>query len=252
MREAASRGFWVASRVPYGYRKLMVQDGAKKRPSLEPDAATSAVVERIFGMAEAGRGILAITRTLNDEGIANPTGRLWSKNGVHIILRNEVYTGSLVWGTDAKDKAEPVRVEKAFPAIISKAQFRRVNRKLLPPHVIMRRRSDVPEEERVRISSELRRVQTDLAFHSAWLMTESRHVHRSFDELLEQVRHVAGMAMHEAWLQPAAEDDSNMNMPKLDMSSLASYESAYLAEVVDHLSIWPRSLRRLFRRKPKG
>ena len=130
MREAASRGFWVASRVPYGYRKLMVQDGAKKRPTLEPDAATSAVVERIFGMAEVGRGILDITRTLNNEGIANPTGRLWSKNGVHIILRNEAYTGTLDWGANAKDKAEPVRVEKAFPAIISKAQFRRVNRKL--------------------------------------------------------------------------------------------------------------------------
>ena len=130
MREATSRGFWVASRVPYGYRKLMVQDGAKKRPTLEPDAATSAVVERIFGMAEAGRGILNITRTLNDEGIANPTGRLWSKNGVHIILRNESYTGTLVWGAAAKDKADPVRVEKAFPAIISKTRFRRVNRKL--------------------------------------------------------------------------------------------------------------------------
>ena len=130
MREAASRGFWVASRVPYGYRKLMVQDGAKKRPTLEPDPATAPVVERIFNMAESGRGILNITRTLNDEGIANPTGRLWSKNGVHIILRNPVYTGTLVWGTDSKDKAEPVRVEKAFPAIISKAQFRRVNRKL--------------------------------------------------------------------------------------------------------------------------
>ena len=75
MREAASRGFWVSSRVPYGYRKLMVQDGAKKRPTLEPDPATSPVVERIFGMAEAGRGILDITRTLNDEGISNPTGR---------------------------------------------------------------------------------------------------------------------------------------------------------------------------------
>ena len=130
MREAASRGFWVASRVPYGYRKLMVQDGAKKRPTLEPDEATAAVVERIFNMAESGRGILNITRTLNDEGIANPTGRLWSKNGVHIILRNPVYTGTLVWGTDSKDKAEPVRVEKAFPAIVSKAQFKRVNRKL--------------------------------------------------------------------------------------------------------------------------
>ena len=130
MREAASRGFWVASRVPYGYRKLMVQDGAKKRPTLEPDPATAPVVQRIFAMAEAGRGILNITRTLNDEGIANPTGRLWSKNGVHIILRNETYTGALVWGVSAKDNADPVRVEKAFPAIISKAQFRRVNRKL--------------------------------------------------------------------------------------------------------------------------
>ncbi len=128
MREAASRGFWVSSRVPYGYRKLMVQDGAKKRPTLEPDPATSPVVQRIFGMAESGRGILDITRTLNKEGIANPTGRLWAKNGVHIILRNEAYTGALVWGTKVKVKAEPVRVEKAFPAIVSKAQFRRVNR----------------------------------------------------------------------------------------------------------------------------
>ncbi len=128
MREAASRGFWVASRVPYGFKKLMVQDGAKKRPTLEPDPATSPIVKRIFGLAESGRGILDITQTLNGEGIANPTGRLWSKNGVHIILRNEAYTGALVWGANSKDKAEPVRVEKAFPAIVSKAQFKRVNK----------------------------------------------------------------------------------------------------------------------------
>ena len=130
MREAASRGFWVASRVPYGYRKLMVQDGAKKRPTLEPDPATSPVVKRIFDMAESGRGILDITRVLNGEGIANPTGRPWSKNGVHIILRNEAYTGTLLWGACAGDKAEPVRVEKAFPAIISKTRFRRVNKQM--------------------------------------------------------------------------------------------------------------------------
>ena len=130
MREAASRGFWVTSRVPYGYRKLMVQDGARKRPTLEPDPETSPVVKRIFCLAEAGKGILDICRTLNDEGIANPTGKLWSKNGVHIILRNETYTGTLVWGTKAKDKAEPVRVEKAFPSIVSKTQFRKVNRQM--------------------------------------------------------------------------------------------------------------------------
>ena len=72
--------------------------------------------------------MLKITRTLNDEGIASPTGKLWSKNGIHFILRNEVYTGTLVWGARGKDKAEPVRIEKAFPAIVSKAQFRRVNK----------------------------------------------------------------------------------------------------------------------------
>ena len=130
MREAASRGFWVTSRLPYGYRKLMVQDGARKRPTLEPDPDTSPVVKRIFTLAEAGRGILDICRTLNDEGIANPTGKLWSKNGIHIILKNETYTGTLVWGANAKDKAEPVRVEKAFPAIVSKTQFRKVNRQM--------------------------------------------------------------------------------------------------------------------------
>ena len=128
MREAASRGFWVGSRVPYGYSKLMVQDGAKKRPTLEPDPDTAPIVRRVFDMAEAGRGMLEITRTLNAEGIASPLGKLWGKTSVHAILKNEVYTGALVWGASGKDKADPVRVDRAFPAIVSKAQFKRVNR----------------------------------------------------------------------------------------------------------------------------
>ena len=60
MRKAASRDFWVASRVSYGYNKLMVQDGAKKRPTLEPNPATAPVVKCIFGMAESGKGITDI------------------------------------------------------------------------------------------------------------------------------------------------------------------------------------------------
>ena len=128
MREAASRGFWVASRTPYGYNRVMAQDGAKKRPTLEPDPATAPILKRIFDMAEAGRGMLDITRTLNDEGIASPKGKLWGKTSVHAILKNEVYVGTLVWGANAKDNVEPVRVDKAFPSIVSKARFRRVNK----------------------------------------------------------------------------------------------------------------------------
>ena len=127
MRESASRGFWIGSRKPYGYNRVMVQDGAKKRPTLELDPDTSPVVERIFDMAQAGKGMLPIAETLNDEGVASPAGKLWSKNTVHFILKNEVYTGTLIWGAKSKDKAEPVRVEKAFPAIVSKTRFRRVN-----------------------------------------------------------------------------------------------------------------------------
>ena len=130
MREAASRGFWMSSHVPFGYKKVSVQDGPKKRSKLETDAAAPSVVKRIFDMAEAGRTTLDIARILNEEGIANSRGKPWSKTNVHSILTNEVYTGTLLWGVNAKIKTDPVRVERAFPAIVSKAQFFRVRKQM--------------------------------------------------------------------------------------------------------------------------
>ena len=126
MREAASRGFWVATYAPYGYRKVHVQDGAKKRPKLELDPPADAVVRRIFDMALQGRSSLDITKSLNAEGIASPRGKQWLKSAVHTMLTNESYTGTLVWGETAKDGQPPVRVEKAFPAIVSRTKFRQV------------------------------------------------------------------------------------------------------------------------------
>ena len=130
MREAASRGFWVATYPPFGYRKVHVQDGAKKRPRLEPDPPADAVIKRIFRMALLGSSVLDITRALNAEGIASPNGKNWQKTSVHRLLANEAYTGTLVWGTNAKDGAPPVRVEKAFPALVSKQDFSRVTKLL--------------------------------------------------------------------------------------------------------------------------
>ena len=128
MREAASRGFWVATYAPYGYRKVYVQDGAKKRPRLDLDPPADAVVRRIFDLALQGRSVLDVTKTLNAEGIPTANGKLWLKTTVHAMLTNEAYTGTLVWGNRAKDNADPVRVEKAFPAIVSKQEFRRIAR----------------------------------------------------------------------------------------------------------------------------
>ena len=58
--------------------------------------------------------------------VASSTGKLWSKTMVHYVLSNEAYTGTLVWGTNASDGAPPVRVENAFPAIVSKRDFERI------------------------------------------------------------------------------------------------------------------------------
>ena len=126
MREAATRGFWISPYAPYGYRKVYVQDGSKKRPKLALAPPADAVVRRIFDMALHGRSSLDITKTLNAEGVASPRGKRWLKTTVHKVLTNETYTGTLVWGTRAKDQAPPVRVENAFPAIVSTQTFTQV------------------------------------------------------------------------------------------------------------------------------
>ena len=82
--------------MAYGYSKLMVQDGAKKPPALEINLDTAPIVNYIFDMSEAGSGKVDVTRTLNDDGIASPGGKLWGKTGVHNVLTSEAYTGILV------------------------------------------------------------------------------------------------------------------------------------------------------------
>ena len=146
MREAASRGFWVASYAPFGYNRVMAQDGPKKRPTLVPDPDAAGVVKRIFDMAEAGKGTIDITRTLNDEGILSPRGKLWGKTSVHAILINEAYTGTLVWGINSKHGADPVRVEEAFPSVITRKQFDRVSKLLRSraPKIVHPRRTASP------------------------------------------------------------------------------------------------------------
>ena len=41
MREAASRGFFLGSKAPFGYKRVKVNDGVKERPKLEVDPATA-------------------------------------------------------------------------------------------------------------------------------------------------------------------------------------------------------------------
>ncbi len=130
MREAASRGFWMNASAPYGYKRVYVQDGIKKRPRLELNPPHDAVVRRIFDVTLQGKTSLDILKTLNAEGIPSPKGKQWRKTTIHKVLTNEAYTGTLVWGQKARDGQEPVRVEDAFPAIVSADEFDRARRLL--------------------------------------------------------------------------------------------------------------------------
>ena len=124
MREAASRGFFLGSKAPYGYTRIKVNDGAKERLTLKVDPATAPIVKGIFESSLRGNGLKEICKELNDQGITN-RGKRWYKGGLHYLLTNEAYTGTAVWGrTDKGEKAQdPVRVEGAWPALVSGELF---------------------------------------------------------------------------------------------------------------------------------
>ena len=130
MREASSRGFWITARAPIGYQRKLVNDSGKQRPTLVLDPPADALVKRMFDMAALGDSLLAIVKALNHEGFTTARGYPWRATAVHHILTNEAYTGTLIWGVNAKDGRPPIRVEDAFPAIVSREQFDRVRQQL--------------------------------------------------------------------------------------------------------------------------
>ncbi|MFQ5875735.1 MAG: recombinase family protein, partial [Dehalococcoidia bacterium] len=136
MRETASRGFYPGSPIPYGYRRVKVQDGDTQRTKLEPDPVTSVLVERVFRECLSGTGLLEIAKGLNRDGLTTRTGRPWAKTTLHKVLRNEACTGMLIWGQARKrrgstgDGIPPIRVEGAWPPLVDRDTFDQVQAKL--------------------------------------------------------------------------------------------------------------------------
>ncbi|MDP2917686.1 MAG: recombinase family protein [Dehalococcoidia bacterium] len=130
LRESASRGFYMHSRPPYGYRRIMVRDGNKERPRLEIEPHQAPIVATIFNGVIEGKGLKEIVKELNQNGVAGPKGKTWGKTTLYKILTNEAYTGTLTWGRTSKRNLEPVRVENAWPAIVDRETFAAIQGKL--------------------------------------------------------------------------------------------------------------------------
>ena len=102
-------GFHIGAFAPYGYKK-----DPNARGHLVIDDEAASVVRKIFSLYLKGRGKQVIARSLNEEGIPNPTeykrlhgivrnkkaqySPLWSYFTITNILTNEVYIGNMVQG----------------------------------------------------------------------------------------------------------------------------------------------------------
>lgn len=136
-----------------------------------------------------------------------------------------------VSGRTARSDRRRERFSEALAAVVLYEEL---------PFVIRRRRASSPEDERIRISTEARRIQERIAFHTAWLHTESPAVAAAYEELVGTVRRVAGGQMREAWRMEPAASDAEMNIDDVDLSPSAPLKSAYLEAARKHLSWWRR------------
>lgn len=123
----AEKGGWNGGPAPLGYK---VEQEARGPKVLVPDPESAPIVQRIFALALAGFGSVAITKSLNEDGYRTARGNRFSKASVLNILKNEVYTGVYIWGARSSAKfaphtGDPLRREGAHEALVSREDFER-------------------------------------------------------------------------------------------------------------------------------
>ena len=129
LREAASSGFWISTYSPYGYKKVQVQDGAKKRPKLDLDPPADGVVRRIFPRGPAGGQHPGYHQGPEQGGTRQPPAGPLDEDhhppdSHQHDLRLEPWSGQ----PGPRITYRRCGVEDAFPAIVSHEDFQRVGR----------------------------------------------------------------------------------------------------------------------------
>lgn len=141
------QGKFIGSFASYGYRK-----DPNDHSRLLIDETAAAVVHDIFDWFLAGTSVLGIAKRLNEQRIPNPSAYkrqqgmnyqhpasdkldgLWPDSSVRRILRNPLYTGTMVQGknrmksyklhiSEAVPKEEWITVEQTHEAIIPQELF---------------------------------------------------------------------------------------------------------------------------------
>lgn len=150
------QGQFIGSFAPYGY-SIDPDD----KHHLVVDEETALVVKMIFDMYVSGEGYRSIVQKLNDDGIVSPaeykrqkgskyinsnadssnSKGLWTQSTIAAILRNEMYTGTLVQGKSHHisyknkkrkkvEQADWVRIPDTHEAIIDTDTWSRTQERL--------------------------------------------------------------------------------------------------------------------------
>lgn len=129
LRETALKGCHTGGYPPFGYDV----SGPERQRHYVVNDLEAAYVRRIFDAAQAREGFQPLLSEMSAAGITGKRGKPLRYSQLYEILRNEKYTGTFVYSpseekrrTDRRTKPNAIRVENAFPAIITKEQFEAV------------------------------------------------------------------------------------------------------------------------------
>ncbi|WP_369929379.1 recombinase family protein [Xanthomonas sp. NCPPB 2632] len=144
-------GFTMGGPAPYGLQRVLIDASGRMRAMLAPGERKSIASDRVrlalgpheevrtvrwmFRQAAAAVRLPEIVKRLNDKGSRTRKGRQWSVSTVRDMLEDERYIGTTTFGKDcSRAIAQPpglgaghgvIRVEHAFPALVSSALFYR-------------------------------------------------------------------------------------------------------------------------------
>ena len=105
LEEAARRGFYCKGKVPLGYKR-----NPDDKHYLIIDDETAGVIKNIFDcIVNKGMNVWNVTSVYRRNKVLN---RKWQKNDIYKIVRNLVYSGTLVFGGNNYDDVIPPIVDK--------------------------------------------------------------------------------------------------------------------------------------------
>ena len=105
LEEAARRGFYCKGKVPLGYKR-----NPDNKHYLIIDDETAGVIKNIFDcIVNKGMNVWNVTSEYRRNKVLN---RKWQKNDIYKIVRNLVYSGTLVFGGNNYDDVIPPIVDK--------------------------------------------------------------------------------------------------------------------------------------------